>query len=58
MKVNYSLEKIKIKTGLFKHEYIYRVYKTVFNHGIASRKIFEGSYTEARKFYKTLTNKV
>lgn len=50
MKVNYSMEKFKIRTGLFKHEYRYVIFKNVVNHGIASRKIYWGTYSECKDY--------
>ena len=50
MRKTYSLEKFKVKTGLFKHEYIYRVYVNIIDHGVGSRKLYEGTYTECKNY--------
>lgn len=49
-KVEVKIERIKVKSSLFKSVYIYRVYKNVFNHGIGSLKLFEGTYKECVDF--------
>lgn len=49
-KVEVKIERIKVKSSLFKSNYIYRVYKNVFNHGIGSLKLFEGTYKECIDF--------
>lgn len=51
-KINYDIEKFKSeKIGLFKHKYIYRVYKNVLgDHSLSSRKLFEGSYNKCKEF--------
>ena len=51
------MEKFKIRTGLFKHEYRYVIFKNVVNHGIASRKIYWGTYSECKNYLNNLTNK-
>lgn len=50
MKIKYSIEKYKLD----RHNYVYRLYKNVINHGIGSRKLFEGTYTECKKYLKTI----
>ena len=54
MRKTYSLEKFKVKTDLFKHKSIYRVYVNIINHGVGSRKLYEGTYTECKKYLKTI----
>lgn len=50
-KINYDIEKFKIKTGLFKHKYIYRVYKNVRGeHSFGCKKLFEGSYLNCKEY--------
>lgn len=51
LKINYDIEKFKIKIGLFKHKYIYRVYKNVRgDHSIGSYIKFEGSYNKCKEY--------
>lgn len=53
MKIIYNIERFKIRVGLFKHKYIFRVYKnTTGQHSIGCRKLFEGSYNECLQFVK------
>ena len=55
--IKYTIERFKIKTGIFKHEYIYRVYKNITSkNAIGSYKKYEGSYKECKKYLKALTN--
>ena len=55
MKKSYSIDKIKIKNGLFKHEYIYRVYQTILDsHSIGSYKLFEGSLKECKNYLRKI----
>lgn len=55
IKINYNIEKIKIKTSLFKHKYIYRVYKNVIlNHSIGNYKLFEGTLNDCKKYYNKI----
>lgn len=49
-KVEVKIERFKVKSSLFKSSYIYRVYKNVFNRGIGSLKLFEGTYKECIDF--------
>jgi hypothetical protein len=51
-RINYDIEKFKgERIGLFKHKYIYRVYKNVRgDHSISSRKLFEGSYNKCKEY--------
>lgn len=51
--IKYNIERFKIKISLFKHKFIYRVYKNVtLDHSIGSYKLFEGTYNECRNYCK------
>lgn len=50
MNIIYEINRIKNKVGFRKYEYIYRVNKTNINHGISSRKIFEGTLKECKQY--------
>ena len=52
MKIRYTIEKFKLEG---RHNYIYKVFKNVTSlHGIASRKLYEGTYTNCKRFLKTI----
>lgn len=50
MKIKYTIERIKLNKNNYKHV----VYKNVRDHGICSRKLFEGSLLDCRKYLKTI----
>lgn len=51
IKINFDIEKYKEKIGLLKYKNKYRVYKnTRTDHGIGSRKLFEGNYIECKNY--------
>lgn len=51
MNVYYKIERFKIKISLFKHKYIFRLYKSIEGeHSIGSYKLYEGTYSECIKY--------
>lgn len=53
MKIIYKIERIKIKKSLFKHSYVFILYKNVMgDNSIGSFKLFKGSYQECLNYAK------